>query len=401
MPNLRLGLLACLAALAAPAATVTATQVKLVTTLGDITVNLLPDAAPHSVDAFVSYVNLGYYDATLIQRAVPGFVVQGGGFFVDGAGNVNQITRQLSTLASEAKVSNTRGTLAFALSTGPNTARTDWFFNLGDNSALLDGANDGGPFTVFARVADDNSQKVVDSIASQTVLNLAGSLGGAFGSVPVVNVAANGTPTVANLVYLLSADAILAVGSPDYRITASPAALSLKAGASGLSTISVTPVNGYAGALTPGCGTLPSGSSCTFSPSTLTFTAGSTAAQTSTLTVTTKATTAMNDLGGPAAGRAGPAGFGAGSVGSGGGTGLGALAGLLGLACIALALAQRTRRFAGYALLLAVGFFSALPACGGSSATVTPPASAKSFNVPIRLTDGSVSHPVGLSITLN
>ena len=78
---------------------------------------------------------------------VSGFIVQGGGFYVDSAGSIDQITGR-AAIKSEAGVKNTRGTLAMALSSGPDSGTGDFFFNVADN-AMLDDTSDGGPFTVF------------------------------------------------------------------------------------------------------------------------------------------------------------------------------------------------------------------------------------------------------------
>jgi cyclophilin family peptidyl-prolyl cis-trans isomerase len=319
---------------------------------------------------------------------VPGFVIQGGGFFIANDGF--DAIPTLGTVPGEFGTTNGIGTLAMALSTGPDSATSQWFFNVGDNSGSLDGITNGGPFTVFGQIADQASLGVMNSIATQKVVDLSASIGANFATVPVVNANGN-TVEETNLVYVESIDALVAAGSPDYAISASPAALTLKAGASGTSTLTVTPSSGYTGKITLGCGALPTGVSCTFAPATLTFAAGATAAQTSTLTVTTQTSTAMNDLPAARSGRAGPSGLGFGSGA------LGAIAGLFGLACIAVVLMPRTRRPAGYAVVLALGFGAAVSACGGGVSSNGQ----ASFNVPIRLTDGTVSHPAGLTVTIN
>lgn len=78
-----------------------------------------------------------------------------------------------------------------------------------------------------------------------------------------------------------------------FKLSASPATLSIAQGATGSSTITVTPVNGFSGTVALAASGLPSGVTASFSPasttgtSTLTLTASSTAtAGTSTVTVT-------------------------------------------------------------------------------------------------------------------
>jgi hypothetical protein len=62
-----------------------------------------------------------------------------------------------------------------------------------------------------------------------------------------------------------SAD-ILTVSAPDYSISASPTALTIRRGQTGAATLTLTPVGGYTGAVTFACSGLPQFATCTFSP---------------------------------------------------------------------------------------------------------------------------------------
>lgn len=151
------------------------TYVRFNTTLGNIDVQLLSDEAPNTVANFLTYVDSGSsgsYNNSFIHRSVLNFVIQGGGYnVVSNALGQIPLNRNYTTnpLNSEAGVSNTQGTIAMALSNGLNTGTDQWFFNLGDNSAALDGIADGGPFTVFGKVANANSLAVMDQIANVPV----------------------------------------------------------------------------------------------------------------------------------------------------------------------------------------------------------------------------------------
>jgi cyclophilin family peptidyl-prolyl cis-trans isomerase len=138
---------------------------------GDIDVNLFADQAPQTVANFLSYVNnpgaAANYDGSIFHRLAPGFVLQGGGFKFNDAGTTTATAFPAITksppVANEPGVSNTRGTIAMA-KTGddPNSATDEFFFNLGDNSANLDGQN--GGFAVFGQVMH-GGQRTVDAIA--------------------------------------------------------------------------------------------------------------------------------------------------------------------------------------------------------------------------------------------
>jgi len=156
-----------------------ATAVRIDTPLGPITVRLFNDTAPQTVANFLNYVNDGDYANSFIHRSVPGFIVQGGGFTFenDAAGNVPTD----EPVVNEFNISNVRGTIAMAkLGGDPNSATSQWFINLSDNSTNLDNQN--GGFTVFGQIVG-SGMEVVDAIASLDIVNA----GGAFTNLPVID----------------------------------------------------------------------------------------------------------------------------------------------------------------------------------------------------------------------
>ena len=181
---------------------VTGPVVRFLTTSGKIDVELNPTAAPNTVANFLSYVakgdaSAGGYNETLIQRAVAGFVVQGGGFYVDN-GELARISAQ-APVASEAGIKNTAGTIAMALSTGPDSATSDWFFNVADNTHL-DDSSDGGPFTVFGRVIEAGMD-TLNALLALPQVNLDSSFGEGFENVPLVNGASTSAIGPQDLIY--------------------------------------------------------------------------------------------------------------------------------------------------------------------------------------------------------
>lgn len=78
--------------------------------------------------------------------------------------------------------------------------------------------------------------------------------------------------------------------SPSFSLAASPTSLTIVAGQSGTSTITLTPAGGFSGTVNLSCSGLPQYSTCTFSPTTLSP-AGSNTALTTTLTIATNVTT--------------------------------------------------------------------------------------------------------------
>jgi peptidyl-prolyl cis-trans isomerase A (cyclophilin A) len=147
---------------AAPAAA--PPQVLLHTSQGDITLELYPDKAPKSVANFLQYVRDGFYNGTLLHRAIPGYLVQGGLYTRD-----LQPKRTRPAVASEADngLSNLRGTVAVARGADPNSGTAQFFFNLVDNRRLDFVGSQSGltwGYAVFGKVT--KGMDVVDKIAA-------------------------------------------------------------------------------------------------------------------------------------------------------------------------------------------------------------------------------------------
>ena len=153
--------------------------------LGTVTQNidlaLTDQQTPLTVANFVAYINSGAFANNFIHRSVPGFVIQGGGFFFMNDTTFNLVPA-FAPVMNEPGLSNVRGTIAMAkLGGDPNSATSEWFINLADNSADLDGQN--GGFTVFGRVVG-NGMAVADEVAALTTYD-ASSLQPAWTDLPL------------------------------------------------------------------------------------------------------------------------------------------------------------------------------------------------------------------------
>jgi cyclophilin family peptidyl-prolyl cis-trans isomerase len=109
-------------------------QVTFETNLGSVVFELNASKAPITVSNMLHYVNDGFYNGTLFHRVIPGFMVQGGGLV---AGLVAKTpTYAPIQLESNNGLLNLRGTLAMARTAAPDTATSQFFVNLVDNSFL-------------------------------------------------------------------------------------------------------------------------------------------------------------------------------------------------------------------------------------------------------------------------
>lgn len=185
--------------------------VQVSTSMGNFTLGLFRDTSPKSVENFLVYVKSGAYQNAIFHRSVPGFIVQTGGFTVGG--NLPAIPTN-PPVVNEYNRSNLRGTVAMAKLEGdPDSATSQWFVNLADNSENLDNQN--GGFTVFARVMD-GGMPVWDAIAALPKYDL----GGAFTDLPLQNVAeGQASLLLANLVSISRA-----VASPFSATSSNPLA---------------------------------------------------------------------------------------------------------------------------------------------------------------------------------
>ncbi|MGD0382826.1 MAG: autotransporter-associated beta strand repeat-containing protein, partial [Thermoguttaceae bacterium] len=161
-------------------------------------IQLFDNETPITVANYLKYVNNNAYDNTIIHRSISDFVIQGGGFKLQTNSNnvvtaVNPI-QTYSAIQNEAGISNSRGTIAMALpsyadgSPALNSATSQWYINLGDNSGL-DSGNESGGYTVFGQVAGEG-MTLVDGVAALTTYNLNNLYSGsAFSDVPLASTA--------------------------------------------------------------------------------------------------------------------------------------------------------------------------------------------------------------------
>jgi cyclophilin family peptidyl-prolyl cis-trans isomerase len=159
--------------------------VRMVTTAGVINLKLLLGDKPITAGNFLNYANSGRYDNLFWTRSINGFVIQAGGLQIDPATNTVAPTLVDAPIVNEfdtgVKISNRRGTVAFAKQSGdPDSATNQFFFNLTDNGGdspySLDQQN--GGFTVFAKLADTLSYAVMDQIEFYQTVALHNPLSG-------------------------------------------------------------------------------------------------------------------------------------------------------------------------------------------------------------------------------
>ncbi|MBN1788408.1 MAG: peptidylprolyl isomerase [Sedimentisphaerales bacterium] len=147
------------------------------TNLGYMVIELFPDQAPVTVDNFLYYVNSGFYTGLLFHRSIPGFVIQGGGYYYEDP-NVYYWPPDHPNIINESYngLSNLRGTVAMARNSAPDSANTQFYINQGDNT-FLDRRNPVDPndpdsygYCVFGQVVDGMmTVDMINSVPTTTI----------------------------------------------------------------------------------------------------------------------------------------------------------------------------------------------------------------------------------------
>nr|WP_251368867.1 peptidylprolyl isomerase [Polynucleobacter sp. MWH-Braz-FAM2G] len=134
-------------------------KVEFKTTMGNFVVELDDVKAPKTTANFLNYVKSGFYNGTIFHRVIDGFMIQGGGFTPD----LNQKPTD-PPVVSEAQngLKNNRYTIAMARTSDPDSATSQFFINVNDNTALDYPNSMGNGYTVFGKVI--SGTQTIDAI---------------------------------------------------------------------------------------------------------------------------------------------------------------------------------------------------------------------------------------------
>jgi peptidyl-prolyl cis-trans isomerase B (cyclophilin B) len=128
-------------------------QLELDTTLGKITLDMLPDVAPGHVRNLLGLAKIGYYDGLGFHRIIKGFMIQGGCPEGTGSGGPGY------TIPAEFNATkHVAGVVSMARTSDPNSGGSQFFICL-EAAPHLD-----RQYTAFGRTADAASLAVVKAI---------------------------------------------------------------------------------------------------------------------------------------------------------------------------------------------------------------------------------------------
>ncbi len=137
--------------------------ITILTSMGEIKLELDAENAPVTVENFLSYVDSGHYDNTIFHRVIPGFVIQGGGMV---SGMQEKGTGTPIQNEADNGLKNLIGAICMARTNDPHSATAQFFINLKDNQSLdhTEKTESGWGYAVFGRVV--SGMDVVEKIAA-------------------------------------------------------------------------------------------------------------------------------------------------------------------------------------------------------------------------------------------
>lgn len=145
------------------------TQIIIVTSKGEINLNLFDEDAPMTVASFLHLINQGFYNGLIFHRVIADFMIQGGCPLGKGYGGPKnkgissfpykgqQISYPFPDEFQSGRKFNKPGLLAMA-NAGPNTNGSQFFITHVPTPHL------NNAHTIFGEVASDKDQNIVDSI---------------------------------------------------------------------------------------------------------------------------------------------------------------------------------------------------------------------------------------------
>ena len=126
-------------------------MITIKTNHGDFSIELNEEEAPITVKNFLHYVEKGFFTGTIFHRIIDGFMIQGGGFDKD------MMQKETDTpIKNEANngLKNAPYTIAMARTSDPDSASSQFFINVANNSFLDYPGQDGAGYCVFGKVID-------------------------------------------------------------------------------------------------------------------------------------------------------------------------------------------------------------------------------------------------------
>ncbi len=140
-----------------------------------IVLELYPENAPITVQNFLDLVNTKYFDNLCFHRIIENFMIQGGGYYVEG--NELKVAKETKAIKGEFMangvnnpIKHVPGVISMARTSDPNSA-TSQFFICSANTPHLD-----GQYAAFGKTVDQESLDNVMRLSKVPTVNIGGGM---------------------------------------------------------------------------------------------------------------------------------------------------------------------------------------------------------------------------------
>jgi len=133
-------------------------KIEIATNMGNIRLTLLPEHAPLTVANFLQLVKERHYDGLIFHRVIANFMIQAGGYSSELE---YRDSGKIVKNESNNRLPNTRGTIAMARTSDPDSASAQFYINVKDNKHL-DYKDQTPGYTVFGFVS--KGMEVIEKI---------------------------------------------------------------------------------------------------------------------------------------------------------------------------------------------------------------------------------------------
>ena len=138
-------------------------SVTIVTSLGDIKIELFCEQCPRTCKNFLALCASGYYNNTIFHRNVPKFIIQGGDPEGTGKGGASIYGKFFEDEYSDELLHNERGVVGMANRSKANTNSSQFYFTYGPQPQL------NNQCTVFGKII--HGLKVLEKMEGSAVDN--------------------------------------------------------------------------------------------------------------------------------------------------------------------------------------------------------------------------------------
>jgi len=122
-----------------------------------------------TVDNFLDYARIGFYDGLIFHRVIDGFMIQGGGFNPDLTQKSIPAGKSAIPLEIDPNLKHTDGAISMARTSDPNSATSQFFINDGPQPSLEPGGVDQYGYAVFGQVIGGMEVvKTISGVQTQT-----------------------------------------------------------------------------------------------------------------------------------------------------------------------------------------------------------------------------------------